>query len=83
MKIFVSERSRNDLLRPRLSMKMMDYDLGVQDVLVQIDDPSEKKNHANELFRVVKALLILKMFRDNVLQYYFFYPGFHNHEKFF
>ena len=43
MKIFVSERPRNDLLRPRLSMKMMDYDLVVQDVLVQIDDPSGKK----------------------------------------
>ena len=43
MKIFVWEQRRNDLLRPRLSMKMMDYDLGVQDVLVQIDDPSGKK----------------------------------------
>ena len=43
MKIFVWEQRRNDLLRPRLSMKMMDYDLVVQDVLVQIDDPSGKK----------------------------------------
>ena len=44
MKIFVWEQRRNDLLRPRLSMKMMDYDLVVQDVIVQqIDDPSGKK----------------------------------------
>ena len=44
MKIFVWEQRRNDLLRPRLSMKMMDYDLVVQDVIVQqVDDPSGKK----------------------------------------
>ena len=54
MKIFVSERPRNDLLRPRLSMKMMDYDLGVQDVLVQIGDPSEKKIMQTNYFVLLK-----------------------------